>query len=118
LGAQQFKVITDDKPLQAMFNKTAGDLPPRIEKFIMDIQEYEYVVEYHPGKTNIADYLSRHPRTYAISSSVQAADEFARTVVRAERVIIIIIYKYFKTVALQNTYGYDLFFKRSFETAI
>ena len=89
LGAQQFKVITDHKPLQAMFNKTAGDLPPRIEKFIMDVQEYEYVVEYHPGKTNIADYLSRHPQTYAISSSVQAADEFARTVVQAERVMLI-----------------------------
>jgi hypothetical protein len=89
LGAQQFKVITDHEPLQAMFNKTAGDLPPRIEKFIMDVQEYEYVVEYHPGKTNIADYLSRHPQTYAISSSVQAADEFARTVVQAERVMLI-----------------------------
>ena len=82
-------MITDHKPLQAMFNKTAGDLPPRIEKFIMDVQEYEYVVEYHPGKTNIADYLSRHPRTYAISSSVQAADEFSRTVVQVERVMIV-----------------------------
>ena len=48
LGAQQFKVFTDHKPLQAMFNKTAGDLPPHIEKFIMDIQEYDYIVEYHP----------------------------------------------------------------------
>ena len=89
MGAQQFKVITDHKPLQAMFNKTAGDLPPRIDKFIMDVQENEYVVEYHPGKINIVAYLSRHPRTYAISSSVQAADEFARTVVEAERVMLI-----------------------------
>ncbi|CAB3982504.1 Hypothetical predicted protein [Paramuricea clavata] len=89
LGAQQFKVTTDYKPLQAMFNKTAGDLPPRIEKFIMYVREYEYVAEYHPGKTNIADYLSSHTRTYAISSSFQAADEFARTVVQAERVTLI-----------------------------
>ena len=80
LGAQRFKVITDHKPLQAMFNKIAGDLPPRIEKFTMDIQEYDYVVEYHPGKTNIAGYLSRHSRPCSISSSAQAVDEFARTV--------------------------------------
>ena len=63
LGAQQFKVFTDHKPLQAMFNKTAGDLPPHIEKFIMDIQEYDFIVEYHP-ETNIADYLSRHHEMY------------------------------------------------------
>lgn len=37
LGAPQFKVITDHKPLQTMFKKTAGDLPPRIEKFVMDM---------------------------------------------------------------------------------
>ena len=42
-------MITDYKPVQAMFNKTSGDLRPRIEKFIMDIQEYDYVVEYHPA---------------------------------------------------------------------
>ena len=71
-----------------MFNKIAGDLPLRIEKFIMDIQEYDYVVEYHPGKTNVADYLSRHPRVCTISSSAQAADEFARTLVQAETVML------------------------------
>ena len=59
-------MITDHKPLQAMFNKTASELPLRIEKFIMDFQEHDYVVEYHLGKTNIADYLSRHPE-YAAS---------------------------------------------------
>ena len=53
LGAQQFKVITDHKPLQAMFNKTAGDLPPHIEKFIMDIHEYDYVVNTTQGRPTL-----------------------------------------------------------------
>ena len=88
LGAQQFRVITDHKPLQAMFNKTAGDLPPRIEKFIMDVQEYEYVVEYCPGTTNIGDYLSRHPREHT-SNNAQETDEFARTVVGLQRVMVV-----------------------------
>ena len=57
-----------------MFNKPAGDLPPRMDK------QYEYVVEYHPGKTNITDYLLRNPRVCTISSSALAGDEFARTV--------------------------------------
>ena len=69
-----------------MFNKTASELPLRIEKFIMDVQEHDYVVEYHLGKTNIADYLSWHPR---VCSTAQRLDEFSRTVVQAERAIFI-----------------------------
>ena len=88
LGAQQFRVITDHKPLQAMLNKTPADLPPRIEKFIMDVQEYEYVVEYRPGTTNIADYLSRHAREHT-SNKAQETDEFARTVVGLQRVMVV-----------------------------
>ena len=47
-------------------------------------------MEYHSGKTNTADYLhARHKDACTISSSTQATDEFARTVVQAERVVFI-----------------------------
>ena len=59
LGAPKFRIISDHKPLQYMFNKVTGEVPPRIEKFIMDIQELDYVVEYRPGAQMIADYMSR-----------------------------------------------------------
>ena len=48
---------------------------------------YEYVVEYRLGKTNIADYISRHPSTRTSSSNVQAIDEFAWSLVEAEMVV-------------------------------
>ena len=61
LGAPKFQIVTDHRPLCPMFNKNKQDLPPRIERFVMDIQGYDYEVVYQPGKSNIADYISRHP---------------------------------------------------------
>jgi hypothetical protein len=61
LGAPKFQIVTDHRPLCPMFNKNKQDLPPRIERFVMDIQGYDYEVVYQPGKNNMADYMSRHP---------------------------------------------------------
>ena len=60
LGAPRFKIVTDHRPLEFLFNRKTGDVPPRIERFLMDMQEFDYEVVYRPGKTCIADYLSRH----------------------------------------------------------
>ena len=37
LGAPVFHIVTDHRPLTYMFHKLAGDLPPRVEKFVMDL---------------------------------------------------------------------------------
>ena len=71
LGAPTFRIVTDHRPLTYMFNKVSGDLPPRVEKFAMDIQELEYELVYRPGKTCIADYLSRHHSSRKGSSPAQ-----------------------------------------------
>ena len=39
LGAPKFKMITSHKPLLSMFNKATAKLPPRIEKWVMDMQD-------------------------------------------------------------------------------
>ena len=78
LGGPQFKVITDHKPLQYMFGKKGGEVPPRVERCIMDLQEYDYVVEYQPGKTMIADFMSRNHTKRKGSSQ---ADEIERLMV-------------------------------------
>jgi len=57
LGGPRFKVIWDHKPLKYMFAKKTGKVPPRVEKFIMDLQEYDFIVEYQSGKTMIADFM-------------------------------------------------------------
>lgn len=60
LGAPKFRIVTDHRPLTYMFHKLCGELPPRVENIVMDVQEFEYEVVYRPGKTCIADYMSRH----------------------------------------------------------
>ncbi|CAG2249249.1 unnamed protein product [Mytilus edulis] len=63
LGAPKFKIITAHKPLIPMFNKTTIKLPPRIEKWVMDMQDVDFEIMYEPGKDEAdpLDFLSRHP---------------------------------------------------------
>ena len=63
LGAPRFKIITAHKPLIPMFNKETAKLPPRIEKWVMDLQDVDFELIYEPGRDekDPLDYLSRHP---------------------------------------------------------
>ena len=61
LYGKPFSVITDHKPLVKMFNDPTHQSPPRIERWILKLQPYEFTVEYKPGDNNPADYLSHHP---------------------------------------------------------
>ena len=67
-----------------MFHKKWGDIPPRVEKFIMDVQEYDFQVEYRPGKTCIADYMSRHPVDKQGSSQPEVVENYVRRIVEVE----------------------------------
>lgn len=42
LGALKFKMITFYKPLLSKFNKATAKLPPRIAKWVMDMQDVDY----------------------------------------------------------------------------
>ena len=57
----KFKIVTDHEPLVAIFNKPSSKPPPRIEKWVLFLQSYDFTVEYQPGKDNPSDYPSRHP---------------------------------------------------------
>ncbi|XP_028415680.1 uncharacterized protein K02A2.6-like [Dendronephthya gigantea] len=81
LGAPKFRIVTDHRPLTYMFHKRCGELPPRVENFVMDVQEFEYEVVYRPGKTCIADYMSRHHVEREGSSRVSEIEAAAESVV-------------------------------------
>ena len=58
LLGREFEVETDHRPLVQIFKPTS--VPPgRIEKWILKLQQFKFTVNYRPGKTNIADPLSR-----------------------------------------------------------
>ena len=75
-----FKVITDHKPLVTLFNKVNSNPPARIERWILQLQTYRFEVEYQPGKSNPADYLSRHPRTNYVNYT-SCAEDYVRYIV-------------------------------------
>ena len=61
LHGSTFRIITDHKPLETIFNKSTCKATARIERFQLRLQPYKFKVVYKPGSDNPADYMSRHP---------------------------------------------------------
>ena len=60
LYGRHFTVINDHQPLKSIFNKSITQCPPRIQRFFMKLQKYDFDLEYAPGKTMVvSDALSR-----------------------------------------------------------
>ena len=72
-GAPRFKIITAHKPLVPLFNKSTIKLPPRIEKWVMGMQDVDFELAYQPGKgeADPLDFLSRHPLPETGTDSVE-----------------------------------------------
>lgn len=57
-GRDTFDLITDNKPIECIFSPK-GKPNARVERWVMRLQAYNYRVIHRPGKSNIADPLSR-----------------------------------------------------------
>ena len=55
---QHFELETDHKPLERIYSATSKPCA-QIERWVLRLQSYDFKVVYCPGKTNIADVLSR-----------------------------------------------------------
>ncbi len=64
LSGRHVEVVTDHKALIHIFSKVKSKPPPRIERWLMKLQDYHISVVYAPGKSNPADYMSRHPSSH------------------------------------------------------
>ena len=87
LGAPRFKIITAHKPLLPLFNKANMKLPPRIEKWVMGMQDVDFELIYEPGKDekDPLDFLSRHPLP---ETGRDAVERVIKHVVNAEYVVV------------------------------
>ena len=72
-GAQHFTVITDHKPLENIWQKT--NPTPRIQRWGLRLQPYEFTISYQPGSSNPSDYLSRHPEPNGQTRSTKSLQE-------------------------------------------
>jgi transposase InsO family protein len=61
LFGSRFKLVTDCKPLQLIFNNPKSKPPARIERWNLRLQAYDFEVLHMNGSRNPSDFLSRHP---------------------------------------------------------
>ena len=54
------EVISDHKPLGSINRKPLSEAPPRLQRMLLKIQQYDYKIIYQPGRTiPVPDCLSR-----------------------------------------------------------
>nr|XP_006814683.1 PREDICTED: uncharacterized protein K02A2.6-like [Saccoglossus kowalevskii] len=70
-----------------MFNKATSKLPPRIEKWVMDMQNVDYELVYEPGKdaADPLDFLSRHPLP---ETGTDTAEKIIKQVIVDEHAVV------------------------------
>lgn len=88
LGAPRFKIVTAHKPLLPMFNKATAKLPPRIERWVMDMQDVDFEMVYEPGKDEAdpLDFLSRHPLPV---TGTDDTEKVVKSILVAEHAIVL-----------------------------
>ena len=88
LGAPRFQIISAHKPLLPLFNKATCKLLPRIEKWVMDMQDVDYELVYEPGKNekDPLDFISRHPLPETEEDTIQASVKY---LVKTEHAVIL-----------------------------
>ena len=60
LYGRTFTIKNDHQPLHTIFSKSIIDCPPRIQRFFLALQKYDFTLEYEKGKHMVvSDALSR-----------------------------------------------------------
>ena len=62
LLGRSFVAESDHKPLEMIAMKNLANVPPRLQRMLLELQRYDVTIKYRPGKEmQLADTLSRCP---------------------------------------------------------
>ena len=62
LLGRSFIAESDHKPLEMIAMKNLANVPPRLQRILLELQRYDVTIKYRPGKEmQLADALSRCP---------------------------------------------------------
>ena len=62
LLGRSFVAESDHKPLEMIAMKNLANVPPRLQRMLLELQRYDVTIKYRPGKEmQLADALSRCP---------------------------------------------------------
>ena len=73
----RFTVVTDHSPLVTFDTKPTEKFSPRQGRWLLFLQTFKFTWRYRPGKSNVADPLSRRPDMVALLTRRRAAKEAA-----------------------------------------
>ena len=76
LHGAPFTLVTDHRPLEAIFGKPLSRPSARIERWALRLQPYDFNIIYRAGKDNPADYMSRHPLPSTHTRQAESAEAF------------------------------------------
>ena len=71
-----FKLLTDCKAIELIFNNPKSKPPARIERWNLRLQGYDFEVQHTKGNENPSDYLSRHTSLVGDNKQTTMAEEY------------------------------------------
>ena len=77
LHRHYFTLFSDHQALEIIFNNPKSKPPARILRWQLRLQDNNYKVVYKSGKSNISDYLSRHPNKEQLIAHKSRQQEIA-----------------------------------------
>ena len=80
LFGMQFTVVTDHKPLVSIFSNPLARPSAKIERWCLNLQSNNFDIIYRSGKSNPADYMSRHPVDVVDSDTCKKSEEYVHFV--------------------------------------
>ncbi len=77
---RDFTIVTDHKPLEKLLS-ARGSPTPRLQRWLLKMQPYQFRVKYEPGHTNASDVLSRSPLPATGEQLSNDAEHFINSIV-------------------------------------